>query len=81
MANMSAIWAQLIVDDKKYGPHPFIVPLRNNETHELLPGITIGECGHKNGCNNIDNGYILLDHVRIPKEYALDGISGINENG
>ena len=29
MANMSIIWANLIVKGKKYGPHPFIVPIRN----------------------------------------------------
>lgn len=23
----------------------------------------------------------MLDHVRIPKAYALDGISGVNEKG
>ena len=48
---------------------------------KLLPGVTIGDCGHKNGHNGIDNGYIILDHVRIPKSYALDAISGVNENG
>lgn len=79
--NMSVIWAQLILDGKKYGPHPFLVPIRDPKTMELLPGVTIGDCGHKNGVNNIDNGYIILDHVRIPKSYALDAISGVNDNG
>lgn len=81
IANMSVIWAQLILDGKKYGPHPFVVPLRNPKTMQLLPGVTVGDCGHKNGVNNIDNGYIILDHVRIPRQYALDGISGVNEKG
>lgn len=43
--------------------------------------MTIGDCGHKNGVNGIDNGYIILDHVRIPKAYALDEISGVDEKG
>lgn len=81
IANMGVIWAQLILDGKKHGPHPFLVPLRDPTTMSLLPGIIIGDCGHKNGVNGIDNGYIILDHVRIPKSYALDGISGINDNG
>jgi acyl-CoA oxidase len=46
-----------------------------------LPGVTVGDCGHKNGCNNVDNGYIILDHVRIPKKNALDGISGVDNDG
>ena len=29
IANISVIWAQLVVDGKKYGPHPFVVPIRN----------------------------------------------------
>ncbi len=32
IANMSVIWAQLILDGKKYGPHPFVVPLRDPKT-------------------------------------------------
>ena len=81
LANMSVIWAQLVLDGKRYGTHPFLVPIRNAQTMELLPGVTIGDCGHKNGHNGIDNGYIILNHVRIPKSYALDAISGVNENG
>lgn len=51
VANMSVIWAQLIVDKKSYGPHAFIVPLRNPTTHKLLPGVLVGDCGPKNGLN------------------------------
>jgi len=29
--------------------------------------VTVGDCGHKNGVNNIDNGYIIFDRVRIPR--------------
>jgi len=29
MANIAVIWAQLVVNKKSHGPHPFIVPLRN----------------------------------------------------
>lgn len=32
IANMSVIWAQLIIDGNKHGPHPFIVPLRDSKT-------------------------------------------------
>jgi len=32
LANMSIIWAQLIVNGKKYGPHPFVVPIRSQTT-------------------------------------------------
>lgn len=81
MANISVIWAQLFVKDKCFGVHAFIVPIRCNKTHRLLPGVLIGDCGPKNGCNEIDNGFIMLDHVRIPVDNLLDRISQISENG
>lgn len=32
-ATMSVIWAQLVIDGVKYGPQPFIVPVRDLKTH------------------------------------------------
>jgi hypothetical protein len=72
---MSVIWAQLVIDGVLYGPQPFIVPIRDPKTMIPYPGVTVGDCGHKNGSNNIDNGYILFNNYRIPKDYALDRLS------
>ena len=46
-----------------------------------MPGVLIGDCGTKNGLNGIDNGFILFDRVRIPKQNQLDRISGNDDNG
>lgn len=81
MANMSVVWAQLYIEGKCYGIHAFIVPLRDRKTHKLLPGVLIGDCGQKNGVNEVDNGFILFDRVRIPAENLLDRISGVNDQG
>lgn len=81
IANNSLIWAQLFIDGKCYGVHAYILPLRDTRTHKLLPGVLIGDCGPKNGHNEVDNGFILFDNVRIPKENQLDRISGVDENG
>lgn len=67
IANMAVIWAQLVIDGKSQGPHPFVVPIRCKKTHKVLPGITIGDCGPKNGLDYIDNGYIIMEGVRIPR--------------
>jgi acyl-CoA oxidase len=67
ITNMAIIWAQLVIDGKSQGPHPFVVPIRCKKTHKVLPGITIGDCGPKNGLDYIDNGYIIMDGVRIPR--------------
>ena len=78
LATMSVVWAQLVIDGKSQGPHPFIVPLRDPKTHEPYPGVVIGDCGPKNGCNNIDNGWFMFDNYRIPKAYLLDKLSGVD---
>ena len=80
-ATMSVIWAQLVIDGKKYGPHPFIVPIRDPKTHIPFKGVTIGDCGPKNGSDNIDNGYVLFENYRIPQDYGLDRLSGVDGNG
>lgn len=63
--------AQLVLDGKSFGPHAFIVPIRDLKTHEPLPGVTVGDVGPKFGLNTLDNGFILFDHVRIPHENML----------
>lgn len=70
-ATHSTVFANLIVDGKRYGVKPFVVPLRDPQTFLLLPGITIGDCGAKMGRNAIDNGWIQFTHVRIPRTHML----------
>lgn len=67
IANMAVIWAQLVVNGVSYGPHPFVSQIRDFKTHELMPGVKIGDCGDKFGLNGIDNGYFILDDLIVPK--------------
>jgi len=53
------------------GIHPVIVPLRDVSTHAPLPGVELGDVGPKLGYNSIDNGFLRLDHVRVPRENLL----------
>lgn len=46
-ATHATVFANLVVDGKRYGVKPFVVPLRDLETFVLLPGIAIGDCGSK----------------------------------
>lgn len=41
--------AQLIIDGKAYGPHPFVVQIRDLHTHEPLENIYVGDIGPKFG--------------------------------
>lgn len=65
-ANTALVMAQLIVRGKNYGPHTFVVPVRDLKTHEPLPGVYVGDIGPKFGYNSMDNGFALFNHVRIP---------------
>jgi len=55
--------------------------LRDRNNHQPLKGITIGDCGKKEGYEGIDNGFIIFDNVRIPKENFLNRLSDINDDG
>lgn len=75
---MAVIWAQLIIKGKKYGVHPFVVPLRDRKTLKIYDGVRIGDCGSKIGLHLIDNGYIGFSNYKIPLANMLDRIAGID---
>jgi acyl-CoA oxidase len=80
-SNMAIVWAQLYIDNKCYGVHAMVVPLRDDRTHKVLPGIRIGDCGPKFGLDGVDNAFIEFNHFRVPVGNLLDKVSGINEDG
>ncbi len=80
-SNTSSVFAQLYIDGKGYGPHAFLVQLRSKVTHQPLPGIILGDCGLKNGHDGIDNGFIIFDNHRIPRENLLNRFSNVTEDG
>ncbi|GAA5865050.1 hypothetical protein JCM8547_007694 [Rhodosporidiobolus lusitaniae] len=71
-ADHAVVMAQLYTPDGKdgklvkRGPFPFIVPIRDRKTRELLPGRIIQDLGPKAGYPMTDNGTMLLDKVEIP---------------
>jgi acyl-CoA oxidase len=77
---MATVFAKLIVGDKDYGVGAFLVPLRD-ESGKTLPGVTIEDCGRKQGLNGVDNGKIRFDHVRIPYDNMLDRFAQVTEQG
>ncbi|KPM37957.1 Peroxisomal acyl-coenzyme A oxidase 1 [Neonectria ditissima] len=77
-ANHAVVVAQLILDGKSYGPHPFVVQIRDLETHEPLPNIHVGDIGPKFGYNTMDNGFLLFNHVKVPHVNLLSRFSGVD---
>lgn len=77
---MVAVFGQLWVDGECQGVHAILVPLRDGDG-DALPGISIGDQGHKGGLLGVDNGTILFDHVRVPRRMLLDRYGGVDEQG
>eukprot|EP01117_Protostelium_nocturnum_P012331 TRINITY_DN4540_c0_g1_i1.p1 TRINITY_DN4540_c0_g1~~TRINITY_DN4540_c0_g1_i1.p1 ORF type:complete len:754 (-),score=248.75 TRINITY_DN4540_c0_g1_i1:175-2205(-) len=80
-ANYTCLMAKLIVNGKNYGLHPFLVPIRSLVDHTPLPGVHVGDMGHKPGLNGIDNGFIGFDNFRIPRENLLNFLADVLPDG
>ncbi|USP79477.1 Peroxisomal acyl-coenzyme A oxidase 1 [Curvularia clavata] len=77
----AAVMARLIVGDKDYGPHIFLVQLRSLEDGTPMQGIRMGDAGLKYGYNEADNGFASFDHVRIPRSHMLMAHSQLARDG
>ena len=85
-ANHAIVVAQLMLPEKggkessykSYGPHPFIVQIRDLATNKPLPGIVAGDIGPKYGYTSMDNGYMLFNQFRIPHSAFLSRYSKVD---
>lgn len=80
-ATHTVVFAQLYIHGKCYGVHPFIVQIRSLQDHSLCPGITAGDIGPKMNFEHIDNGYLMLKNVRIPRENMLNKFCEVQPDG
>ncbi|KAB8205210.1 hypothetical protein BDV34DRAFT_235315 [Aspergillus parasiticus] len=69
-ANHAIVVAQLLVPNsggeyESHGPHPFIVQVRDMQTHQPRKGVVIGDIGPKFGYATIDNAYMLFHQFRL----------------
>ena len=70
VAECGVVIADLQVDGKSYGPHPFYLDLRE-EDMSLKDGIRIEDMGVKTIANDLDNARVWFDQVRLPKLACL----------
>ncbi|XP_053963812.1 probable peroxisomal acyl-coenzyme A oxidase 1 [Anastrepha ludens] len=70
-SNFCLLVAQLYIDNEPKGVQMFFVELRDEETHMPLPGVDIGEIGHKMGFYGVSNGFLGLKNVHIPRTNML----------
>ncbi|WP_069160949.1 acyl-CoA dehydrogenase family protein [Nocardia altamirensis] len=79
-ARMAAVFAQLITQGEGRGVHCLLVPIRD-ESGADLPGVTTFDDGLKGGLPGVDNGRIVFDHVRIPRENLLNRYADVAPDG
>ncbi|KAH8401927.1 hypothetical protein KR009_008720, partial [Drosophila setifemur] len=80
-SNYCMVMAQLYTNGKAKGPHMFFVQVRDEETHEPLPGVHIGDIGKKMGFIGVNNGFLGLKNVRIPRSQMLMRHAKVNADG
>eukprot|EP00058_Branchiostoma_floridae_P003596 XP_002589084.1 hypothetical protein BRAFLDRAFT_120901 [Branchiostoma floridae] len=80
-SNYVVLMAQLYIYGKSYGIHPFMLQIRSLEDHKPLPGVTVGDIGPKFGYDVMDNGFLSLNNVRIPRENMLMKYSRVEPDG
>lgn len=77
---MAVVFAQLLTGGERRGVHAWLVPIRDADGTPL-PGVTIGDDGHKAGLLGVDNGRLSFDHVRVPREMLLDRYGQVAPDG
>ena len=80
-ANYAAVYAKLIVKGECHGVQVFIVPIRDLDTHKVLPGLEVGDIGAKFGYATKDNGFLRFHHYRIPRENMLSKYASVSKTG
>ncbi|MFC5949392.1 acyl-CoA dehydrogenase [Pseudonocardia lutea] len=77
---MAVVFAQLVTGGQGHGVHAFLVPIRD-DAGAPMPGVEIGDCGHKAGLNGVDNGRLTFRSVRVPREALLNRFADVSPDG
>jgi len=73
--------ARLIAKGNDYGPHIFLVQIRDTKTRKPLDGVDVGDIGPKFGLNGNDNGFLKFDYYRVPFDAMLNRFARITPEG
>jgi acyl-CoA oxidase len=77
---LAVVFAQLITPAGGHGVHALLVPIRDADGRPC-PGVTISDCGRKAGLNGVDNGRLVFDSVRVPREALLNKYGDVAPDG
>jgi acyl-CoA oxidase len=77
---MAVVFAELVTAAGRHGVHALLVPIRDADGRPC-PGVTISDCGRKAGLNGVDNGRLVFDSVRVPRQALLNRYGDVAEDG
>lgn len=85
-ATHAMVWARarVPVPDgglRDLGPKPFLLAIRDPATGRPRPGLVLGDIGPKLGFAEVDNGFLRLDHVRVPRSAILGRTAVVARDG
>ena len=80
-ATHAIVMARLVVGEDDHGVHPFMVRVRDQESHRVVDGVELGDIGGKLGMNAVDNGYMVFHAHRIPRFNLLARHASLDRNG
>lgn len=76
-ADWIVVFANLVLDSKNHGPHPFLFRMRDEHTGTLADGISVTDMGKKTVANDLDNAKIHFDHVFVDRTTLLNRFATI----
>lgn len=79
VADKTVVVADLRIQDQSYGPHAFLIDLR--QEGDLVSGVATQDMGIKTVGNDLDNAAIAFDDVTLPKSALLSRFADIAADG
>lgn len=80
-ATHAAVFANVKIDGNSFGVLPFIVQLRDLETHKHMKGVKCGDMGPKIGYHSKENGWATFENVRVPRRQLLSRYTQVDRDG
>jgi acyl-CoA oxidase len=78
VGDKAVVMANLNVAGKSYGPHAFLMDLRDEATGDVVDGVLLEDMGVKTVGNDLDNARIAFNGVRLPHSAMLNRYADVN---